>query len=216
GTVVTVTLSPAIDQTLSIPGFAAGRVNRVAESRSHAGGKGVNVACFLADLGVKVAATGFLGAENRALFEASFERRGIADRFVTLEGCTRVGLKIVDDQTGRTTDINFPGLAPAREELADLFERIADLAGPGGWFVLSGSVPAGVAVGVYAEMIERIHERGGRVVLDTSGVPLREALVSAPEVMKPNVEELGQLVGRPLATPADIRAAAESLLARGV
>ena len=50
--VVTVTLNPAIDQTLSVPGFAAGRVNRVAESRSYAGGKGVNVACCLADLGV--------------------------------------------------------------------------------------------------------------------------------------------------------------------
>jgi 1-phosphofructokinase len=216
GTVVTVTLNPAIDQTLSVPGFAAGRVNRVAASRSHAGGKGVNVACVLADLGIGVVATGFLGAANPSLFETSFAGHGIADRFVRLAGSTRVGLKIVDDGTGETTDLNFPGLTPAREDLAELLEWIADLTAPGGWFVLSGSVPAGIPDGIYAEMIDSIHALGGRVVLDTSGQPLREALASAPDVIKPNVDELAELVGRPLATPADIRAAADSLLERGV
>jgi 1-phosphofructokinase family hexose kinase len=218
GTVVTVTLNPAIDQTLSIPGFAAGRVNRVAASRLHAGGKGINVACFLADLGLPVAVTGFLGFENQTLFERCFEGRHIADRFVSVDGFTRVGLKIVDERTGETTDINLPGLTPTRDELTDLFERIAELAGPGGWFVLGGSVPDGIPAGVYAEMIASIHALGGRVVLDASGAPLREAMAGAatPEILKPNVEELAELVGRPLATPVDVRAAAEFLLERGV
>ncbi len=216
GTVVTVTLNPAIDQTLSVPGFAAGRVNRVAASRSHAGGKGVNVACVLADLGIGVVATGFLGEANPSLFETAFAGHGIADRFVRIAGSTRIGLKIVDEGTGETTDLNFPGLTPAPEELAELFERIAELAAPGGWFVLSGSVPAGAPAGVYAQMIDRIQERGGRAVLDTSGPPLREALASAPDAVKPNVEELAELAGRPLASPAEVRAAAESLLERGV
>jgi 1-phosphofructokinase len=214
--VVTVTLNPAIDQTLRIPGFAAGRVNRVIESRSHAGGKGVNVACFLADLGVDVAATGFLGAENAEIFEASFLRHGIVDRFARVPGRTRMGIKIVDERTGETTDINFPGLAPTKEEVSGLVERIVSLVEPGGWCVLSGSVPAGTPDGVYVEMIDRIRDLGGQVVLDTSGAPLREALASAPEVLKPNVEELAELVGRLLATLADVRAAAKSLVVRGV
>ncbi|HEV7518208.1 MAG TPA: 1-phosphofructokinase [Thermoanaerobaculia bacterium] len=214
--VVTVTLNPAIDQTLAIPGFAAGRVNRVAASRSDAGGKGVNVACFLADLGIAVAVTGFLGMENQRPFETLFEEKGIADRFVSLAGPTRVGIKIVDEESGETTDINFPGLAPGREEIADLSKRIADLAGPGRWFVLAGSVPAGVVDDVYARLIELIHAEGGRVVLDTSGRPLRAALASRPEVMKPNLEELGELVGRTLDSPGAVRDAGRSLLAQGV
>lgn len=213
---VTVTLNPAIDQTLSIPGFAAGRVNRVVESRSNAGGKGVNVAAFLADLGENVTATGFLGAENSALFDALFRRKKIIDRFVRIAGCTRVGIKIVDDRTHQTTDINFPGLTPKDEEIAELLQRIAALAARGGWFVLSGSVPAGVPDSVYAAMIDLVHGTGGRVLLDTSGKPLREALASRPEVMKPNVDELSELVGRSLDSPADVLAAAESLLAQGV
>src|SRR4051794_33749366 len=180
--VVTVTLNPAIDQTLSIPGFAAGQVNRVTDSRSTAGGKGVNVACILADLGVEVIATGFLGADNAGLFEASFEQKGIVDRFVRIAGSTRVGIKVVDDLTRQTTDINFPGLTPLGEEIDDLFERIAGLVEPGRWFVLSGSVPPGVPDDVYAHLIESIHDLDGRVVLDTSGRPLHEALASRPEV----------------------------------
>jgi 1-phosphofructokinase len=214
--VVTVTLNPAVDQTLSIPGFAAGRVNRVIESRSVPGGKGVNVACILADLGVEVVATGFLGMDNWDLFEEVFDLKRILDRFVTLEGATRVGLKIVDDLTGQTTDINFPGLTPPEGEIEHLFAKIADLVEPGRWFVLSGSVPPGVPDDVYAHLIDLIHDRGGRVVVDTSGAPLRKALARRPEVVKPNVDELSELVGQPLETPEAVRVAGESLLARGV
>lgn len=209
--VVTVTLNPAIDQTLSIPGFAAGRVNRVAESRSDAGGKGVNVASFLADLGVPAIATGFLGAENAAPFENLFVRKGIEDRFVRIAGATRAGIKIVDGH--QTTDINFPGLAPAAKDLAELNDRIAALAEPGRWFVLSGSIPPRVPPSIYAAMIETIHGQGGCVALDTSGPALREALASRPELVKPNLEELAELAGREI---SDVRAAALALGARRV
>lgn len=212
--VVAVTLNPAIDQTLTIPGFAAGRVNRVAESRSDAGGKGVNVASFLADLGIEVIATGFLGNETRSLFEAFFTRKRIEDHFVRIPGSTRVGIKIVDGR--ETTDINFPGLSPRPKDLAELMERISSLAEPGRWFVLSGSVPPGVPDGIYAEMIELIHGRGGRVLLDTSGRPLRDALAGRPEVMKPNGEELSELAGRALQEPIEVWAAADALLELGV
>lgn len=221
--VVTVTLNPAIDQTLTIPGFAAGQVNRVASSRSDAGGKGVNVASFLADLEMEVVATGFLGADNAGLFEDLFARKGIEDRFVRIAGSTRVGIKIVDDRSGSsgtTTDINFPGLSPRPEDVDELLGRIAGLAAPGRWFVLSGSLPPGVPAGLYATMIEAIHARGGNAVLDTSGPALREAVAAGPnavpEVLKPNVEELGELVGEVLETPDAVREAAESLLERGV
>ena len=182
----------------------------------NAGGKGVNVACFLAGLGVDVIATGFLGADNAGLFESAFARWGITDRFLRIAGATRIGIKIVDELTRETTDINFSGLTPAAEDLDELRGRIAALAEPGRWFVLSGSVPAGAPDGLYAELIDSIHEKGGRVVLDTSGRPLREALAGVPDVMKPNVDELGDLVGKTLDTPAAVRAAGESLLARGV
>lgn len=216
GPVVTVTLNPAIDQTLRIPGFAAGRVNRVAASRSDAGGKGINVASFLADLGVAVIATGFLGEDNAALFESFLAHKGIPDRFIRLLGSTRVGIKIVDERTQETTDINFPGLAASTEDVARLKKRIVALAFADRWFVVSGSLPPGVQDGIYAALIDVVRGRGGHVVLDTSGPALRAALASRPEVIKPNLEELRELSGRDLSSPREVCAAARSLLSKGL
>lgn len=214
--VVTVTLNPAVDQTLTIPGFVAGKLHRATESRLDAGGKGVNVAGALSDLGLDVIATGFLGKDNAELFESLFASKRIDDQFLRIAGFTRTDIKIVDSRMNQTTGINFPGLEPKAEEIDALLDRVAALAAPDRWMVLSGSVPPGIPHGIYTTMIDAIHAKGGRVVLDTSGTALRTGLASRPEVMKPNVDQLAELTGRALNTPAAIREAAESLLDRGV
>jgi 1-phosphofructokinase len=122
--VVTVTPNPAIDWTLTVPGFAAGAVNRVEAQHSRPGGKGVNVAAALADAGHHVAATGWLGEGNAAPFEAFFAAKGIEDRFVRVAGETRVGIKIADPSGQRTTDVNFPGQTPSSADRGALMERV--------------------------------------------------------------------------------------------
>jgi len=213
--IVTVTLNPAIDQTIHVDRFVVGEVNRVGEVRQNAGGKGVNVASALADLGVSTVATGFLGRENAGIFETLLRTKSIADRFVRLEGSTRLGLKVVDKSCQQVTEINYPGLVPGPRDLGTLREAVQELARPGTWFVLSGSVPPGVPVGIHAELARLVHERGGRVLLDTSGEPLRLALAEAPDVVKPNQAELEQLAGRSFAGLDDLVGAASELLARG-
>ena len=89
--VATITLNPAIDRTVYAPDFRAGKVNRVERERSDAGGKGVNVASVLADYGLAVTVTGFLGEENSFIFEQLFTQKEIRDRFVRIAGRTRTG-----------------------------------------------------------------------------------------------------------------------------
>src|SRR5512139_1572040 len=145
--VVTVTINPAIDQTISIPNFAAGTVNRVQSSQMDAGGKGINVASFLADYGQPATVTGFLGIDNDGIFRRLFEQKGIEDRCVRIAGQTRIGVKVSDDVLNQTTDINFPGETPSPVDIAHLFEILAELAATHEWFVLSGSIPRGVSNG---------------------------------------------------------------------
>jgi 1-phosphofructokinase len=211
---VTVTLNPAVDCTVTIPGFAPGEVNRVETVHHRAGGKGVNVALALAGMGHLVAATGFLGEENRDLFDKAFHEAQVADYFVHLPGSTRVGIKIVDDLQRQTTDINFPGLAPSEAELTRLTAGIEQLSAP--WFVLSGSLPEGVDAGMYRTMIRALRARGSKVALDTSGEPLRLALEASPQVIKPNVDEFSAFLGAPLDTREKIIHAARDLLSRGM
>jgi 1-phosphofructokinase family hexose kinase len=214
--IATVTLNPAIDQTVSIPNFRAGQVNRVVHTRSDAGGKGVNVASVLADYGHPVSVTGFLGKENTPLFERLFAQKGIKDRFVRIAGSTRTGIKIVDETKQETTDINFPGETPTSQDVNALLQIVEDLSRTYNWFVLSGSVPAGLSPAIYRQLVALIKTKKRSVALDTSGDGLREALTAAPTLVKPNVDELRELSGKALPQEAEVVHAAQRLLDQGI
>jgi 1-phosphofructokinase len=215
--VVTVTANPAIDHTVWIPGFRAGEVNRVAAEDRSPGGKGVNVAAALRALGVgRVEVTGFLGAENCGLFEAFFAAEGIGDRFLRVPGATRTGIKIVDDSTGDTTDVNFPGPALGPDDVDELAAVVAEAAEGAAWVVLSGSLPPGAPVDLYARLTAAAHAGGAAVALDTSGPALAAAVPAGPDLVKPNAEELVELAGRPLPSRTARLAAADDLRAAGV
>lgn len=214
--IATVTLNPALDQTIRVANFRPGTVNRGQEMRLDAGGKGVNVASFLADYGCPVAATGFLGEENSELFERLFARQGIEDHFIRIPGQTRIGIKIVDEANQRTTDINLPGQAPPEGALLQLSRTIERLAAACDWFVLAGALPPGVPTSVYATLISQLKALGKQVVLDTSGEALRAGVRAGPTIIKPNVDELRHLVGHPLDDEAAIERTAIELLGTGV
>ena len=210
--VVTVTINPAIDQTITIPNFTAGAVNRVQSSQMDPGGKGINVASFLADFGQPATVTGFLGADNDQIFRRLFERKGIADQCVRIAGQTRIGIKISDGVLHQTTDINFPGETPGPTDIAHLFEILAVLAARHEWFVLSGSIPGGLSADIYKQMVQALGDK--KVVLDTSGEGFRQALTAAPWLIKPNVDELSEYAGKPLDSPTAILEQARALMSQ--
>jgi 1-phosphofructokinase family hexose kinase len=212
--VATVTLNPAIDRTVTIPNFTVGIVNRVEQIQSHPGGKGINVASALADHGHRVAATGFLGRANVGPFEDLFVEKKIADHFIRIAGQTRIGIKITDPVRTQTTDINFPGQSPTARDLDALQEKIATL--EAGWFVLAGSIPPGVAQTIYRDLIAALRLRGKKVLLDASGASFPDAVAAAPNIIKPNMHEFQELVGRSLSDPRAVVEAAREIISRGI
>jgi 1-phosphofructokinase len=214
--IATVTLNPAIDQTVSIPNFKANAVNRVDWKQDDAGGKGVNVASFLAEAGHKVSVSGFLGGKNDALFRRLFRHKGIDDHFVCLPGESRINIKIVDAAQGQVTDINYPGQAPTHQDVATLKQAIRALAHRCDWFVFAGSVPAGMSTNIYNELIGPLKSQGKTVVLDTSGDALRFGLPAKPDLIKPNQAELEEVLNTRLYSHSEIVAAARELIASGI
>jgi len=212
--VATVTLNPAVDFTLTVRDFRAGAVNRVEPGGQRAGGKGVNVAAALARAGYRVAAHGFLGRDNAALFEEFFAREGVEDRAVRLPGATRTGFKLVDTVRGETTDLNFPGLAPDTAALEALVATLDTT--EAAWCVLAGSLPPGVPKDFYGQAVRRLRARGVKVALDASGPALRHGVEAAPDVAKPNVHELAGLVRSDLTDTEALVAAARTFTAAGV
>jgi 1-phosphofructokinase len=214
--IATITINPAIDQTVAIADFSVGRVNRVQDFRSDAGGKGVNVAAFLADYGLPVTATGFLGRENSRLFERFLKQKKITDRFVRIAGSTRTGIKIIDELKQQTTDINFPGQTPTPADIQSLLKIIDELSSDCRWFVIAGSIPAGTSADIYRKMVTAITEKGGQVALDASGEGFRQAVTAVPALVKPNIDELQEFCGQSLNTQAEVIGAARRLLDLGL
>jgi 1-phosphofructokinase len=214
--VVTVALNPVVDWTMWVPGFAPGKVNRVEREQTDAGGKGVNVASFLAGYGLRVAVAGLRGRDNGRIFRSFLSDHGIADRFVEIPGATRTGVKIVDARQGHTTDINFPGLAPQPADLSALEEVLRDLVDTAEWFVLTGRLPPGVSASFYGGWVRMLEDAGKHAVLDTSGEALLLGVAETPTLIKPNLEELSELAGRALNTESEILAVVRDLLVQGI
>ncbi len=203
--ILTVTLNPALDLTVQLPALRLGEVNRSDNLQVHAAGKGLNVAQVLADLGHQLTVTGFLGEANAQPFEQLFAARGFADEFVRVAGETRSNIKLAEAD-GRITDINGPGLEVGAAQRDELLARLERLVPGHELVVVAGSLPRGVEVPWFVELLQRLARLGARVALDTSGAALREGLALSPWLIKPNEEELAQ--ARDL-DPADAQALAD-------
>src|SRR5258708_24115105 len=141
--IATVTLNPALDQTVRVDHFRPNTVNYAQMMQFDAGGKGVNVASFLADVGLTTTVTGFLGQDNAGIFDQFFASKHIDDRFVRIPGRTPTGVKIVDEANHQTTDINMPGLPPPLEAMDTLLKTIEHFTASSDWFGLPGPLPPG-------------------------------------------------------------------------
>ena len=214
--IITVTLNPAIDLTCSISEFKTGAVNRVSGSRTDAGGKGVNIARLLRLFKLPVIASGFLGLENPHIFEKLFREREIKDEFIRIPGETRTGIKILDDSAHTTTDINFPGLAPTPDHFQLLQKHLAAKAATAEIVIIAGSIPATLSPPAVGELVGVAQNAGARVFVDTSGPALSHAINARPSLIKPNQDELGEYLGRPLKDLGDILSEARQLVGRGI
>lgn len=214
--IITVTLNPALDKTVTLPGFAVNTVNRVQNVRLDPGGKGINVSKSVHALGGKTLAIGVLGGASGGYIKAALDRIGLANDMVITAGVTRTNLKVVDPVLGTNTDINEPGSPVDPEDLQKVWHKISDAVQPGDTVVFAGKNPPGMEDGLLAEWIRDLKSLDVRVCVDTVGVPMELALREKPDIIKPNRDELSALLGRDLRTNEDVLEAARTLVSQGV
>jgi 1-phosphofructokinase family hexose kinase len=202
--ILTVTLNAAIDRTVAVPNFHLGHRHRAVETRTVAGGKGINVARALRLLGRPVIATGFAGGPtgNRVLEELRNE--SIPKDLTWIAGETRINLAVIDPTSGEQTEINERGPAVSPEEVERFVERLRYLAAGARMCVLAGTLPPGACEDLYARLIGELHERGVTSILDSEGEPMRAGLRAGASVVTPNEREAEELVGQEFADGDDL------------
>jgi len=202
-TIITVTLNPAVDKVLRVPGFHVGGHMQAEPVSRAAAGKGVNVARGLARLGVSVEVCAFMDVETERMFTESLAGEGVSVHYCTVPGRVRTNTTIFDPVARTTTHLREPGFTVSAADVdrmgALLVTRIA--AHGECVVVLSGSLPPGMDVDAFVALLRRCAEAGGQVVVDTSGPALRAAVDSGVvSAIKPNAEELPEaareLIGR--------------------
>ncbi|MFF3322186.1 1-phosphofructokinase family hexose kinase [Streptomyces sp. NPDC002889] len=193
--ILTVTLNAALDITYQVAALTPHASHRVGEVRERPGGKGLNVARVLTALGHEAVVTGFAGGPVGAVLRDLLAPLPVQDALVPIAGNTRRTLAVVDTSTGNTTQLNEPGPAVTADEWTAFLDMYTALLGRAGAVALCGSLPPGIHVGAYAELVRRARTAGVPVLLDTSGEPLRRGIAARPDLVKPNADELAQLTG---------------------
>ncbi|MCB0942226.1 MAG: 1-phosphofructokinase [Mycobacterium sp.] len=204
--IVTVTPNPSIDRTVTLPAqLVRGAVHRVQSVSTEPGGKGVNVARALTLAGLDTLA--ILPAGGRDPILSALQSCGVPFHSVPVDGAVRTNLTITESD-GTTTKINEPGAVIDPAALAALTAAILDRAASARWVVLSGSLPPGMPDSWYAEVVARLQPFDCKVAVDTSDAPLAALAAefgrAAPDLIKPNAEELAGLAG---AAAGDLEAA---------
>ncbi len=206
--IVTVTMNPAIDKTVDIDRLEHGGLNRIQSVEMDAGGKGINVSKTIKAIGGESIATGFLGGRSGKIIQEVLREQGIGTDFVWLEADTRTNTKVVES-TGEVTELNEPGPAATEEQVEELIQKLEAYAGENTLFVLAGSIPAGMDKNIYAVIMDRVHAKGAKVLLDADGELFVHGLEAGPDILKPNRVELEQYYH------LDYRASEEELVSMG-
>ena len=213
-TIVTVTLNPTIDRVIEVPGFAIGGHQKGLLRMREPAGKAINVSRALAALGVANTAVGWVGMHTYDLFTDSLEKSGVRAAFIPITGQTRENITVIDSHARIETHIRDAGPTVGEADVRRLVDLLKTLAGPSTLVVFTGSLPPGLAISQWRELLETCIQRSAPVAVDTAGEPLRVASRYPLWMIKPNEAELAEMLRAGQLDEAALVAAGRDLASR--
>ena len=208
--IVTLTPNTGIDHTLQVSSFQLNSTIRAMDSAWGMGGKATDVAWILGKLGVPTRALGFAAGSNGLRMEKMLQERGVATNFVWVGGETRLNTILVVSGEGQST-ITTSSLNVSSEHLSEFDLRYRKALEDASCVVMGGSLPDRVPLDFYADAITQAHEHHVPVIFDSSGPPLVSGIKSHPDIIKPNLTELEDLLGYVPSSQPEVQNAAIKL-----
>jgi 6-phosphofructokinase 2 len=213
--VLCLTMNPSVDLATDTPRVQPTHKLRCGETVHDAGGGGINVARVLIRLGGQCHSLCPAGGPAGHWLETRMAQDGLINTTIPIAQETRVSFCVHETETGQEFRFVMPGPHLAEPEWQACLDHLEQLPDFPRYLVASGSLPPGVPTDFYARLARLCHQRGARLVLDTSGEPLAAALSEGVYLCKPNLKELGALTAQTFQTPAQWEAAAWHCVASG-
>ncbi|MBQ8394059.1 MAG: hexose kinase [Clostridia bacterium] len=211
--ILTVCMSPSMDVTIELDAFNVGKTNVVKSKTVFYGGKALNVAIGVARLGGEAYTTGLMYNENGYMFENALDKEGVSFSFVWNEGRVRENYKFIDSRS-MLTEVNDVGAAVSKEKTEEVLETVRKLSARSSVTVLSGGLPKGLDESYYGRLAAAVDKRSLRIV-DAVGWRMLSALNEGADLVKPNLDELENTLGRHIGSKEDMLEGCYELLDRG-
>jgi len=214
--IVTVTMNPAVDETFTVHELLLGETNRIKSTDIDPGGKGLNVGRVVKRLGRPAMVITLIGGSTGEFIRQRLDQEGVDTDLVYIDGPTRVNISILDESTGVQTNLNHEGPEISFTDLHTVEGKIREWLPEAVVMVFGGSLLPGAPKDTYARLIRWVTESEVRSILDASGTALVEGIKAGPYLIKPNLREMQELLGRKLETDDEIIDGAQELLGRGI
>jgi len=212
--IVTVTLNPSLDRAIEVERLVRGDVIRANTAGLDPGGKGVNVSRALLANGVPSCAVLPSGMDEGDQLVGLLRAEGVDVRAVPIAGRTRSNITLAEPD-GTVTKINEPGPALSAAEFAAITDEVLAMTGAADWVVVCGSVPPDLPAYAFDRLCQRLVAADVRLAVDTSGPALAMAARAGAALVKPNRDELAEVVEAPLRSLGDVVSAAQRLRSWG-
>jgi 6-phosphofructokinase 2 len=212
--IITLTLNPAIDKSTSVKAIVPDRKLRCAAPKFEPGGGGVNVSRALKRLGTSSSAMYLAGGYSGKFYEELLNKEGISSIVVPIESPTRENMIVVDDSANLQYRFGMPGPVIKATEWEQCLKAFDDNTGIE-YIVASGSLPEGIPMDFFCRLTALGKKKNIKLVLDTSGEPLKQAIDDGLYMIKPNIGELSSLFGVEDLSEEDAVTAARDIIHKG-
>ncbi|MFH0768698.1 MAG: 1-phosphofructokinase [Chloroflexota bacterium] len=214
--IATITVNPSLDEDIFVDGLVLDEANRWVKLRNYPGGKGINVSRAVHEMGGLTVAYGFIGGPVGRAVEILLDEEGVLVSFTPITQETRTNVIITDTRASQQTRIDAPGPRISKRELERFLKKLGQIVPSPDLEVAGGSVPPGVPVSIYYDIVMEAKDRDARTILDAEGQWLEEGIKAKPYLIKPNVHEIEELLGKVLPTEETIIEAAFGLVQMGI
>lgn len=194
--IITLTVNPALDKGAKVDGLFPTQKLKCHSIQYQPGGGGINISRMLKRLGTDTACILTSGGDTGKYLSDLLIKEAIQPEIINVKAWTRENLSVVDTQSNLQYRFGMPGNELSRKELNAIKNIIVKKVDSDDILVLSGSLAENMPSDYYAQLIKLFADKNIKIVIDTSGAALKEALKENVYLMKPNQRELAQLAGK--------------------